>query len=112
MFILPCSCLASNERAWQEVRGRYPYKFSRSLNDDLSWATAATKHAVSWMHVDDDGFATGIIVKTGAKYWVVARPRDSLVVAADMDFGVKWRTDRSPEDMEMEGVLLRPGSVL
>jgi len=66
------------------------------------------------MHVDDNGFATAITVKTGAKYWVVARPRCSTEVGFDLDFGVKWETHRPPsaDEYEMEGVLLRPGTVL
>lgn len=80
----------------------------------MNWATAATRDAVSWMHVDDDGFATAITVKTGAKYWVVARPRHSADTGLDLDFGVKWETDRPPsvDEYEMEGVLLRPGMAL
>ena len=66
------------------------------------------------MHVDDDGFATAITVKTGAKYWVVARPRHSEYTGLDLDFGVKWETDRPPsvDEYEMEGILLRAGTVL
>jgi hypothetical protein len=66
------------------------------------------------MHVDDDGFATAIRVKAGAKYWVVARPQHSLVPGLDLDFGVKWETHRPPsvDEYEMEGVLLQPGTVL
>jgi hypothetical protein len=111
-YFFPSSCLASHERAWQECRGREPYLFSNSLADDLAWATAATKHATSWMHVDDDGLGTAVTVKTGAKYWVVGRPLNNLVVGDNMDFGLEWRTDRPPENYHMEGVLLRPGTVL
>jgi len=66
------------------------------------------------MHVDDDGFATAITVKTGVKYWVVARPQHSEDTGLDLDFGVKWETHRPPSvsDYEMEGVLLCPGTVL
>jgi hypothetical protein len=97
-----------------QCRGRNPYQYSESLADDLNWATAATKAAVSWMHVDDDGLATAITVRTGAKYWVVAKPRHSEYTGLDLDFGVKWKTHRPPsyDEYEMEAVLLRPDSVL
>ena len=83
-----------------------------SLDDILLWGPAATQHAVSWLHFDDDGFATAIAVKTGAKYWVVAKPLDDSVCPGNPDFGLKWDTSNIDKKYEMEAVVLRPGTVL
>ena len=114
MECLYCSFLASHERAWQETRGRFPFSASASpLADELAWGTAATAHATSWMHVDDDGFGTAVTVKTGAKYWVVARHRNHSHGSSDLEFADIWDPQRPPSnDFDMEAVVLRPGSVL
>jgi hypothetical protein len=108
------SLLASNERAWCETRGQFPFdQDSPPLADELSWGTAATQHATSWMHEDDDGFGTVVAVKTGAKYWVVARPRNKSANPSHIKFSVEWDPmTPNVEDYEMEAVHLRPGHVL
>jgi hypothetical protein len=108
------SLLASNERAWHETRDRSPFdQDSQPLADELSWGTAATQHATSWMHEDDDGFGTVVTVKTGAKYWVVARPRNKSANPSRIKLSVKWDpVTPNVKDYEMEAVLLRPGLVL
>jgi len=105
-----CRALASHERSWYESRGR-GFEHSYSLNDELVWGTAATKHAVSWLHVDDDGFATVCSVKAGSKYWVVAHPRDRDN-RSHVRFGENWDPFFPKEDYEMEGLVLEPGTVL
>lgn len=108
------SLLASHERAWHETRDRSPFnQESKPLADELSWGTAATQHAASWMHEDDDGFGTVVTVKTGAKYWVVARPRDKLANHSCISLSTKWHPMvPNVEDYEMEAVVLCPGLVL
>lgn len=108
---MPHSCLASHEQAWEESRDLGNFTPEVNLNDDLAWGTAATKHASSWLHVDDDGFGTVVTVKTGAKYWVVARPRNPSL-RSTAGFGLKWDPVVPDEDDEMEAVVLRPGTVL
>lgn len=86
------------------------------LRDTLSWGTAATKNAVSWFHIEDDGFATAVSVQAGSKWWVLADrirddPRsDDMRDTKAFDGwkvrhidGKRWR---------LEGVLLVPHSTL
>lgn len=93
----------------------------QSLHNELIWGTAALADAVSWQHVDDEGFGTTVTVMTGAKYWVLARQRrcgdGSRILAGDMGsctaFGETIEPVKASEDIfEHEGVLLRPGTVL
>ena len=43
--------------------------------DDMVWATAATKNATTWGHINDHGMATIVKVMTGKKYWVTMHPK-------------------------------------
>jgi hypothetical protein len=113
--------LASHEVAWQETRGRPGYCIQQPLADDLSWGTAATNATTSWLHQDDDGFATAVTVKTGAKWWVVMKPRKDA--HPDDPLGNLRTSKAYPADWDVnqnsgkgvfdaEAVLLSAGSVL
>lgn len=126
--------LASNEMAWQMSLGRPGFLSSKALAeplaDDLVWGTAATQHAVSWPHIDDEGFGTVVSVQAGSKYWAVGRPKRALPFAEKYGlgnmatinaFGVG--NDRFPDKewqpagdnthlVDYEGILLTPGTVL
>ena len=124
-------CLASHEAAWLTSRGRPGFLSHISLSEDMVWATAALKHAMSWTHINDEGFATVATVDVGSKYWVVARPhqKNQINGLGDMDtinaFGLPqssddnttnpqtWNPGRANTDLfDYEGVLLTPGTVL
>jgi len=90
-------------------------------HDDLSWGLAATEGATSWVHMDDDGLATVIVVKTGVKWWVVLKPRkDSSgdVLSGDLGtskaYPLSWSVEETSgkNNFDAEGVLLPAGSVL
>jgi len=121
--------LASHEVAWLASRGRPGFASQDSLSKDLVWATAALKHAASWTHVDDEGFATVATVDVGSKYWIVGRPRQNEDGLGDMDTINAFGEPKKAEDTTMkpkswnpggantdlfdyEGVLLTPGTVL
>jgi hypothetical protein len=111
---------ASHEVAWTETRGRPGFANERPLTDDLVWGTAATARAISWLHIDDDGFATCVVVKTGSKYWVLMRACEQSSEDVHLgDFGTidtypsTWSPDNSGKDIfEAEGLLLTKGCVL
>lgn len=88
----------------------------RDLRDVLSWATAATNGAVSWFHVDDDGFCTVVFVQAGAKWWVLADRIQEDPLHDDMgDIGAfdGWGVrDIDAERWTLEVVHLQPKSVL
>ena len=100
--------LASNEAAWSCVR-KYPgINRNTNFNDLLSWGLAATKFATSRLHIDDQGFTTMIQILAGSKYWVVARPTTDLMRSTNLvDI---W--DSPNNNLDLEGVLLEPSSVL
>jgi hypothetical protein len=112
---------SSSEVAWHETRGRRGFIREQPLNDNLAWGTAATARAISWTHVDDDGFGTVVIVRTGAKYWVIMRPRRDAEwdrkagnLATNKAYPQEWepRKHSGKGLWEAEGLLLMKGSVL
>jgi hypothetical protein len=114
-------CLASSEVAWHETRGRPGFIREQPMNDDLAWGTAATAGAISWVHVDDDGFGTTVIVRSGAKYWVLMRPRRDAEwdhqggnLGSIKAYPEEWTPSRDSGKglWEAEGLLLTEGSVL
>jgi hypothetical protein len=119
--------LASNEQAWQETRDLPAVVAGIYHNDETEWATAANKHAVSWLHQDDAGTATSSTPITGMKYWVVARPKDradndpagnmgSIHAFGQVGHGYSeqdYFAGHAYTDLwDYEGILLRPGDIL
>lgn len=109
--------LASHEHAVQVTRGMEGLMNFPGLQDELIWGTSALKHATSWMHMDDEGFATVVTNMVGCKYWVLARPRrdapKSSSSSSIFHFGETLAPSEARRDIfEHEAVLLRPGSVL
>jgi hypothetical protein len=97
----------------QESLGRPGVPPLQLLMNELTWATAALRHATTWHHIDDKGFGTVVTNKVSSKFWVLAR--DATVPQGDLRsvFGF----DQGPVDAgsniyEHEGVLLEPGMVL
>jgi hypothetical protein len=75
---------------------------------------AATTGAVSFFHLDANGFATWIDVHTGAKYWILARPKKhhdftkmTLFTGHSYDQG-----GPNKDCWDLEAVLLLPGTCL
>ena len=104
----------------QETRGIRGFPPVNPRTDDTCWGTAALKHAVSWPHIDDEGFGTVVTAMVGAKYWVVARPRRDAGLSGlhgnmgtVKEFGDTLNpTSANAEMFEHEAVLLTPGTVL
>ena len=83
------------------------------------WATAGTRDATSWLHIDDHGLVTIITVVTGSKYWVIARPKRGCNKGSDGDmgssnaFGGGWEPHLACDDLwDHEGILLEAGDIL
>jgi hypothetical protein len=130
------SALASDDKATAVTQGAVGLE-DVDLSDKTTWGLAATKNATSWVHVDDDGFATMVSVETGSKYWALGRRRQAKDKASksgdDMsvdtehdasgDLGGDMSTTHAYSDtfepsgpytdvLDYEAVLLRPGSLL
>ena len=85
--------------------------------EHLRWNLAATQGAFHPWHIDSDGYGTFVNVITGSKWWIVARPKNSLnaeifnttSIWLDTEFG----QDKSGENIfDVEAILLQPGSQL
>lgn len=109
--------LASDNRASALTKGEHLVG-KKHQNDDLSWATAAHRFAISWTHIDDEGLGTGVKVEAGEKWWALGH-LIKLLAGAEGDMGsihaygksYKPQTARS-EIYAYEAVLLKPGTVL
>lgn len=80
------------------------------------WGLAATAGAFHTFHIDCNGLGTSIEVKTGRKWWIVARPKD--LSCLDDLININKVVDIVAEDMFMpegwmlEAILLEPGTQL
>jgi hypothetical protein len=129
--------LAFHEPAWQASCGRPGFVCMPPLSNDLIWGTAALQHAVSWTHIDDEGFATVTSTQVGSKYWVLGCQRrravppgsieealgdidslnafklNTLSLSSQKDVSLGWEPGTSNSSLfNYEGILLTPGSVL
>ena len=64
--------IATHEQAMQITCGMKGIMLIKALSDEMIWGTAALKDAVSWQHIDDEGFGTVVTNMVGIKYWVLA----------------------------------------
>lgn len=110
---------ASELQAWWYSKG-LPDSGTKALpGDDIRWGLAATSGALHWFHIDSDGFSTYIDVVTGAKLWIIARPRIAGGLGYD-DFsrinlflpGQFDLSDSSSENWDLEAIFLQPGTRL
>lgn len=88
----------------------------QDASNSLSWGTASTKNALSWFHVDDEGFATSVRVLTGGKLWVLADKIRKDLRRDEMSSTEVFKTwnvrDIDGEQWTLEAVHLRPRSNL
>ena len=77
----------------------------------LRWSLAATKDAFHHWHIDSDGYGTFIDVISGSKWWIVARPKNVQNVDI-FNTATIFMTYRNLEDLDVEAILLQPGSEL
>jgi hypothetical protein len=82
---------------------------------DMVWGLAAMAGAVSYFHIDANGLVTWIDVKTGSKYWILAKPKPkkTLNFATTSLFTCHYDQEAVNKDRwDLEAVLLLPGSRL
>ena len=114
----PDDRIASDAFVWNNTQGMlifdqdydYPIK-------EFRWGLAATKGAQHAWHVDADGVATAVIIKTGGKWWVTASPKHRGLSGDCYTLTEKSTTQYDPSfgDMEnwnLEAIHLRPGMQL
>jgi len=103
--------------AWDYLRGK-PYcgNFTNPYpTAHMHWGLAGTANAVTFLHIDSDGYATFVQVTTGKKVWGILReaPKHQLSSIAfflDENFLLDEITDGST--FGLEAIVLRPGDTL
>ena len=89
--------------------------------DDMLWGLLVTAGASHNWHINSDGYATFIRVKTGMKWWIIARPRHNpnnedldFTTFADISMFLNNFDTTNPNLhlWELEAVLLEPGTTL
>jgi hypothetical protein len=88
--------------------------------DDLIWGTVATTGAVSWCHMDDEGFGTYTTLVTGEKYWVVFSRKPELgpetttgdLGSISVTSSGDWSAHTFGDCFVAEAITLKPGIVL
>jgi hypothetical protein len=84
---------------------------------EMRWGLAATRGAQHLWHTDAEGVATTIEVKTGSKWWFVARPKEgtnNILNLVDVDVK-NWTYDPAASNANLwdsEAILLLPGMKL
>lgn len=108
---------SSNFYACSRVIGHEGYLPRPFPIGDFRWGLAATSGAFNRWHIDSDGFGTFVEPISGAKWWFMARPIDSL--APDMFnstgflMNEDWDLDMAGNGVfAVEAILLEPGSML
>ena len=96
-------CTVYNQEGWIK---RAP------STEHLRWNLAATKDAFHPWHIDSDGYGTFVNVMAGSKWWIVARPRSPLNVDIFNTTSAFMPDDESVDKVDVEAILLQPGSEL
>lgn len=77
------------------------------------WGIAATRDAHHLWHLDCDGFGTYIDTQAGAKWWVVASPKEGYTFSSVKQFWLDYTlTGANKKKWSLEAILLLPGSRL
>jgi hypothetical protein len=84
----------------------------------IRWGLAATAGALSWIHLDSNGFPTYIDIKAGFKWWIVLRRKGEAHFFESVSdvfgfFEGNYDVDKPNHDKwDLEAVLLPPGTRL
>jgi hypothetical protein len=82
---------------------------------DMRWGLAGTANAVTFFHIDSDGYATYLRVICGKKVWGIYRQPDNIPLASvnsflDKDFRLDEVLEQSTFGLEV--IVLRPGDMM
>ncbi|KAA1477825.1 hypothetical protein DENSPDRAFT_624538 [Dentipellis sp. KUC8613] len=105
---------ASHEAVLDVNDSLYGHSNDRRAMSDLSWATMASRHSISDVHMDTDGLATVSRPLVGRKLWVILTPT-SPTARSEMS-RIDRFIDVSLYDLDLtqydvEAILLGPGQV-
>ena len=111
------SSYATDVIAWDYLRGK-PYcgNFTNPYpTAHMRWGLAGTAHALTFLHIDSDGYSTFLRVVTGKKVWGILREApnvelSSINVFLDEHFLLDKIIDEA--SFGLETIVLRPGDTL
>ena len=110
----PHHAISTDTVAWSHTIGKpLCKKHLQKPVTDIRWGLAATAGAISYWHLDTNGFATYIDVKVGQKWWVVAEPKEGGPSFGSKDFYSQFDCEKVNEELwDVYAVLLKPGQRL
>ena len=101
--------------AWDYVRGRPFGGKSQYPTLDMRWGLAGTANAVTFLHIDSDGYSTFVRVICGKKVWGIYRrqPRQLPLSSINLFLDKKFRLDEMlDQSFGLEAIVLQPGDML
>ena len=105
---------STDDIAW--VMTTYKPFCSREVQKPLSdtrWGLAATAGAVTYWHVDSNGYGTYVDVQVGLKWWVVASPKDDGPSFSESTLYNEFDPQDVNSDLwDIQAVVLEPGDRL
>ena len=105
--------MSTDTVAWLQTIDKPLCKFIQKPITEIRWGLAATAGAISYWHMDTNGFATYIDVQVGKKLWVVAHPKQDGPSFGSRDFYCAFDCEKVNEDLwDVYAVLLKPGQRL
>lgn len=95
--------ISTDSEAWNSTKGMSNCPADQTPpTGDLRWGLAATAGALSWWHIDSNGYGTYLDPKAGSKLIIMARrffEEFSLESFSHIDLYLgKWRLDEPHED--------------
>ncbi|TFK17417.1 hypothetical protein FA15DRAFT_568602, partial [Coprinopsis marcescibilis] len=77
----------------------------------MRWTLAGLGGAVSYWHIDSDGFGTFVNIVCGSKWWCIGKSEKGFL---ESDAFLKMDAERADggQGWDVEGILLTPGTTL
>ena len=110
----PPEGLDSDVQAFRNTAGmQYCWASEAFPFSSMRWGLAATANAYHTFHLDCDGFVTYVKVHTGAKWWIVACPKEGVSLTDTTLFTGDYHVDETDmKTFNYEVILLQPGMEL
>jgi hypothetical protein len=110
--------LSTDSAAWNITKGTSGCRSEQQPPiGDIRWGLASTAGAISWFHIDSNGYATYLDARGGKKYVIIGRRKldqGSLESFSEVDiFLNNFEMDEPNEGRwDLEAVVLPPGTRL
>jgi hypothetical protein len=103
---------STDSAAWDSTNGiSSNYPNAHPPYNDIRWGLAATAGAISWWHIDSNGFATYLDCKCGKKFIIMGRRKEeSFESFSEIDIFLNdFKLDEPNTDRwDLEAVVLPP----